>query len=324
MAGIGPVLGYLATRLVYACVIIALLTVIIFAITQVLPGNAARMILGNYQSQETLKALEEKLGLNQPLPVQYWHWASHLLRGDLGESLVMNRPVGPIVLQAIGNTLRLAALSMMSVIVVGITFGVISAVAHRRFLDYAISVVSFAGISLPEFFWGILLIIVFAGSLRILPAAGIGDLTNPIDIVRHLILPVMTLTFTLVAHVARQTRSSMLDVLRSNYIRVAHAKGLGEWRIISRHALRNALLPTITVLALDFGYLVGEIAVVETVFGYPGFGRLMVYAIQQRDLPMIQACGLIATATYALMNLLADLLYAYFNPRIRFGSSGDA
>lgn len=315
---------YLLRRLLYASGIIILLTLIIFGITQVLPGNAARMILGNYQSQETLQALEEKLGLNRPLAVQYWHWASHFFRGDMGESLVMNRPVAPIVLQAMGNTLRLATLSMVSVILVGITFGVIGAVAHRGVLDYIVSLVSFAGLSLPEFFWGIVLIIVFAGSLRILPAAGIGDLHSPLDVIKHLILPVMTLTFTLVAHVARQTRSSMLEVLRSNYICVAHAKGLSSWRVISHHALRNALLPTITVLALDVGYLVGEIAVVETVFGYPGFGRLMIFAIQQRDLPIIQACGMIATATYALMNLVADFLYAYFNPKIRLGSYGKA
>jgi peptide/nickel transport system permease protein len=312
-------IGYLLRRLMYTVVIIVLLTLVIFGITQVLPGNAARMILGSYQSQETLKALEQKLGLDQPLPTQYWRWASRFLHGDLGDSLVMNRPVAPILSQAIGNTLRLASLAMLSVVFIGITFGVAGAVAHRRFVDYALGLLSFTGLSLPEFFWGIVLIIVFAGSLRMLPAAGIGDIHNPVDLLRHMILPVATLTFTLVAHVARQTRSSMLEVLRANYISVARAKGLSPWRVISRHALRNALLPTITVLAFDFGYLVGEIAVVETVFAYPGFGRLMILAIQQRDLPMIQACGMVATATYALTNLTADFLYAYFNPKIRIG-----
>ena len=317
-------LRYVFHRVTYLVVILVVMTAVIFGLTQALPGNAARMILGSYQSEEVLHALEQKLGLNDPLPVQYWRWASRFAVGDMGDSLVMSRPIAPIVVQALGNTLRLAILSMLSVIVVGIAFGAIGAIQHGRLLDYILSVVSFAGVSLPEFFWGILLIVIFAGYLRVLPPAGMGDLGNPVNWLSHLILPILTLTFTLVAHAARQTRASMLEVLQSNYVRVARAKGLPEWVVILKHTIRNAMLPTITVLALDFGYLVGGIAVVETVFAYPGVGRLMVYAIQQRDLPLIQACGLIACATCTMMNFVADLLYAYCNPKIRFGSLSEA
>lgn len=315
---------YFVQRLVYVALILAALTVVIFLITQALPGNAARMILGSFQSEEALRALEQKLGLDQPLVVQYWNWVSHFVRGDMGESLVMNRPVAPVVFNALGSTLLLALPAMAVVILFGIGFGVLGGVKRDSRLDHALSVVSFAGISLPEFFWGIVLIMLFAGYFKLLPSSGKGEFgQDPIGAIKFLVLPVMTLAFTLVAHVARQTRSSMIDVLQSNYIRAARARGLPERLIILRHALRNALLPTITVLALDFGFLVGEIVVVESVFAYPGFGRLTVFAVQQRDLPLIQACVLILAAIYTLMTLVADMLYAYFNPRIRYGAASE-
>jgi peptide/nickel transport system permease protein len=316
---------YVLRRLVYLVVILALLTVLIFGITQALPGNVARMILGSYNAPETLRALEEKLGLNDPLAVQYWRWVRRFARGDLGESLVMDRPIGPVVGEAFGNSLALAMLSMVSVGVIGIGTGIVGALRHRRPADYLTSVAAFAGISLPEFFWGIVLIVLFAGYFEILPASGIGDAKDDwFTWAQHLVLPVATMTLALVAHVSRQTRSNMLDVLQSNYVRAARAKGLPERLVIRRHALRNAMLPTITVLALDVGFLIGDFAVVETVFAYPGFGRLTVFAIQQRDLPLIQACALLLAGAYCLATVAADLLYAYFDPRIRYGGGSDA
>ena len=313
-------LRYVARRLVYLAAILAVLTVLIFGITQALPGNVARMILGSYNAPETLQALEKKLGLNDPLPVQYWRWVKRFVRGDLGESLVMDRPIAPVLGEAFRNSLALAALSMVSVTVIGIGLGIIGALRHRSFLDYATSVAAFAGISLPEFFWGIVLIVLFAGYFEILPASGIGEAGDDwLTWAQHLVLPVATMTLALVAHVSRQTRSNMLDVLQSNYVRAARAKGLPERLVIRKHALRNAMLPTITVLALDVGFLIGDFTVVETVFAYPGFGRLTVFAIQQRDLPLIQACTLLLAAAYCLATVGADLLYAYFDPRIRYG-----
>ncbi len=316
---------YILRRLVYLVVILALLTVLIFGITQALPGNVARMILGSYNAPETLRALEEKLGLNDPLAVQYWRWVRRFARGDLGESLVMDRPIGPVVGEAFRNSLALAMLSMVSVGVIGIGTGIVGALRHRRAADYLTSVAAFAGISLPEFFWGIVLIVLFAGYFEILPASGIGDAKDDwFTWAQHLVLPVTTMTLALVAHVSRQTRSNMLDVLQSNYVRAARAKGLPERLVIRRHALRNAMLPTITVLALDVGFLIGDFAVVETVFAYPGFGRLTVFAIQQRDLPLIQACALLLAGAYCLATVAADLLYAYFDPRIRYGGGSEA
>jgi peptide/nickel transport system permease protein len=316
---------YVLRRLVYLVVILALLTVLIFGITQALPGNVARMILGSYNAPETLRALEEKLGLNDPLAVQYWRWVRRFARGDLGESLVMDRPIGPVVGEAFRNSLALAMVSIVSVGVIGIGTGIVGALRHRRAADYLTSVAAFAGISLPEFFWGIVLIVLFAGYFEILPASGIGDAKDDwFTWAQHLVLPVATMTLALVAHVSRQTRSNMLDVLQSNYVRAARAKGLPERLVIRRHALRNAMLPTITVLALDVGFLIGDFAVVETVFAYPGFGRLTVFAIQQRDLPLIQACALLLAGAYCLATVAADLLYAYFDPRIRYGGGTDA
>ncbi len=315
---------YIVKRLLYLIAILWLLTVIIFGITQVLPGNVARMILGQFQNPQSLAALEAKLGLNDPLPVQYWRWFSRAIRGDLGDSLVMNRPVAPLVIDAFGRTISLALISIILVTIIGIAIGVIGAVYHDQPIDHLSALVTFVGISVPEFFWGIVLILLFAGYFKLLPSTGYVPLSeNPLQWAQHLILPVATLTFVLLAHVARQTRSSMLDVLQSNYVRSARARGLPERAVILRHALRNALLPTITVLALDFGFLVGEIVVVEQVFAYPGLGRLTIYAIQQRDLPLIQATILITSAVYILANLLADLLYAYFDPRIRYGTLKD-
>jgi peptide/nickel transport system permease protein len=318
-------LRYVVRRLIYLAAILAVLTVLIFGLTQALPGNVARMILGSYNAPETLRALEEKLGLKDPLPVQYWRWMKRFVRGDLGDSLVMDRPIAPVVAEAFRNSVALATLSMVSVTVIGIGLGIIGALRHRSLLDYASSIAAFAGISLPEFFWGIVLIVLFAGYFEILPASGIGEAGDDwLTWAQHLVLPVATMTLALVAHVSRQTRSNMLDVLQSNYVRAARAKGLPERLVIRKHALRNAMLPTITVLALDVGFLIGDFTVVETVFAYPGFGRLTVFAIQQRDLPLIQACTLLLAATYCLATVAADLLYAYFDPRIRYGHGREA
>jgi len=197
--------------------------------------------------------------------------------------------------------------------------GIIAAIRHKTPPDHGISVVTLLGISVPEFFWGIVLILVFAGYLQWLPSGGAGDSATGAVSLKHLVLPAATLTFALIAHVSRMTRSSMLETLSSQYVLYARAKGLPERVVLIRHALRNALLPTITVLAIDLGLLIGGIVVVETVFSYPGLGRLLLFAIERHDLPLIQATILVVAAIYCCANLAADLLYAYFNPRIRYG-----
>jgi peptide/nickel transport system permease protein len=243
----------------------------------------------------------------------------------MGESLISEQPVASFLFPALGKTLVLAAATIALVAVLGIGLGVVAAVREKGVVDYLSALVAYAGISLPEFVWGIVLVLVFAGYFQVLPATGVGDPRAPLGVrLAHLVMPVATLTLSLVAHVLRQTRSNMLEVLRANYVKAARSRGLTERRIIFRHALQNAMLPTITVLALNVRFLVGSVVVVETVFAYPGFGRLMTFAIQQRDLPMIQGCALTVAVICCLMNLVADMVYAYLNPRIRYGGAGAA
>jgi peptide/nickel transport system permease protein len=313
-------LAYILRRVVYILFTLALISVIVFAITQILPGNVAKMILDQYATPDSLRALEAKLGLNDPYHVQYWRWASQFLRGDLSNSLIMDQPIGPILWPALGRSAILALFSIVAVTVLGLGLGIVAAVRHNRPVDHAVSVFTFLGISVPEFFWGIVLMLLFAGYFRWLPAAGYVPLADGFwPWLSHLLIPVATLTFTLLAHVSRLTRSSVLEELQSSYVRTARAKGLPERVILVRHALRNGLLPTITVLALDVGWLIGGIVVVETIFAFPGVGRLLMFAIQRRDLPLLQVTILIVTSVYCLANLAADLLYAYVNPRIRYG-----
>lgn len=314
---------YVVKRIAYIALILVVMSLLIFAITQILPGNVARMIAGQFASPESIKAIAIKLGLDEPLALQYWHWASGVLSGDLGRSLIMERPVGPLVRTALANSAVLAAISFVLVVVVGIGLGVVAAIRHNGLLDHCISIFTYFGISVPEFFWGIVLVLVFARYLQWLPSAGAADSDAGLGLwLAHLVLPAATLTFTLIAHVSRLTRSSMIEVLRSQYVLNARAKGLPERVVILSHALRNALLPTITVLAIDVGWLIGGVVVIEAVFAYPGLGRLLVFAIERHDLPLIQASILVITAIYCVANLIADLLYAYVNPRIRYGGAG--
>lgn len=315
---------YVLQRLAYLVAIVVVMSMLVFAATHVLPGDTAVLILGQYATPDALAALREKMGLNEPLPVQYWTWAIGFIQGDMGESLVMEQPVAPIVMAALEKSIVLAALAMVCVTVVGVGLGVVSAVWRGTFVDHAASMFGYLGISVPEFFWAIIFVLLFAGALRWLPSSGYATLDDGLwPFLSHLILPVVTLTLTLIAHVLRMTRSSMLDVLHSPFIKTARAKGLPERAVILRHALPNGLLPTITVLAFDFGWLIGGIVVIESVFGYPGVGRMLIYAMERHDLPLMQAIILIMTVAFTLANLIADLLYAYVNPRIRYGRAID-
>lgn len=312
---------YVIKRLIGIVAILAVMSVLIFGITQVLPGNVANVLAGQFADEATVKAVELRLGLDAPAYLQYWRWASQILVGNLGTSIVMERPVGPMIWEAFLSSALLASIAFVLVAVFGILLGVIAAIRQDKPSDHAISLFSYVGISVPEFFWAIVGIIVFARYLGWLPSGGAGDLSKGfLNWASYLVLPVLTLTFTLIAHVSRLTRSSMIETLRSQYVRNARAKGLPERVVIGRHALRNALLPAITVLAIDVGWLLGNIVVVEAVFSYPGLGRLLLFAIERHDLPLIQAGILLIAAVYCLANLIADLLYAYFNPKIRYGS----
>jgi peptide/nickel transport system permease protein len=315
-------IAYVIRRLILVGVVLTAVSVLVFAITAILPGSVAHMILGPFASPEQVRAIELKLGLNDPLWLQYWRWVSRLASGDLGHSLLMDRPIGPMLWEAFSRSLTLTIASFVIIAIIGVTLGVIAALRHNRPLDHVVSIGTYLGIAVPEFFWAIVVILVFAVTLGWLPASGYEPMSGGFIIwLQHIIAPTLTLVFAHLAHVSRLTRSSMIEVLKSPYVTAARAKGLPERVVVLQHALRNALLPTITVLALDVGRLMGGIVVIETVFAYPGLGRLLVFSVQQRDIPTLQAAILVVAAVYALANLAADLLYAWLNPRIRYGRS---
>lgn len=312
--------AYITRRLAFVVLVLVAVSMLVFGVTTLLPANVAYLILGSFATPEQVHALELKLGLTDPVWQQYLRWAGGFLTGNLGESTLMNRPVGPMLLEAIQRSLMLTGASFVLIAIIGVGLGIAAGLRHGRPLDHGVSVATYLGIAVPEFFWAIVVIIVFASWLGWLPASGYEPISAGVwEWAKHLIAPTLTLVFGHLAHVSRLTRSSMIEVMQSPYITAARAKGLPERVIVLHHALRNALLPTITVLALDFGRLMGGIVVIETVFAYPGLGRLVVFSIQNRDLPTLQAAILVVAAIYALANLLADLLYARFNPKIRFG-----
>ena len=312
--------AYITRRMILIALVLVAVSILIFAITTVLPGSVAHLILGPFAPPEQVQALEQKLGLTDPFWRQYLRWAGAVVSGDLGESMLMNRPIAPLLMEALGRSLVLASVSFVLIAVIGIGLGVIAALRHGRPLDHAVSIATYLGIAVPEFFWAIVVIVIFAAWLGWLPSSGYEPLSTGFLVwAKHLIAPTVTLVFAHLAHVSRLTRSSMIEVMQSPDVTAARAKGLPERVVVLHHALRNALLPTITVLALDFGRLMGGIVVIETIFAYPGLGRLVVFSIQNRDIPTLQAAILVVAAIYAFANLVADLLYALFNPKIRFG-----
>ena len=311
-------LAYLIKRLLYILLILLAVSIVVFAITQVLPGNAAVMILGEFATPEQLQAIEQQLGLDQPAYVQYWRWLSGILQGNWGQSMKMSRPVLPVVLGALQNSLYLAIPTLILVVFLAIPLGALAAVYRGNAFDLGLTLLSYLGVSLPEFVTATLLLAFIARpELGIFPSGGFTPPSeNLMDSIRSIVLPIGALAIILTAHISRQTRSEMVDVLQSDYVRSAILKGLPRSTVLIKHALRNALMPTITVVALDVRYLLGGIVVVEEVFAFPGIGRLVVFAVQNRDLPLIQACVLMLAAAAAISSLIADILYAYVNPRI--------
>ncbi|MGH2560814.1 MAG: ABC transporter permease [Thermomicrobiales bacterium] len=312
--------AFVLRRLGSLVLTLLLLSIIVFGITQLLPGNVAQMILGPYASEDTQAALEEKLGLNEPLAEQYVAWLGGFVRGDWGESLRLSREIRPILLLRLQNSAYLALSSLIGVAVFGIGLGVIAGVRQNRPADHVISIFAFIGISLPAFVSGSMLIILFAGGVwSILPGSGY---TPPSEDVREwltrLVLPTITLMLLLLAYVIRMTRSSMIEVLSANYIRTARLKGAPERTVVVRHALRNALLPTVTVIAMNIGWILGSVVIVEEIFAYPGVGSLILFSVNNRDLPLLQATVMAVGAVTGLANLAADVAYVYLNPRIRY------
>lgn len=298
---------------------LAVVSLVVFGITQVLPADAAVMMLGENATPEALAAVRERLGLDQPVIVQYGRWLAGVLRGDFGFSLRTGQKVAPVMLEALGRSLLLAALSIGLMLLIAVPLGIVAAVRRGRLADLVVSLMSYVGVSLPEFVTATLAVLLLADWLQLLPATGyVPPTEDPVRGLKHLVLPVLTVSVILVAHVSRMVRSELVDVLHADYIRAARLKGLDARTVLFKHALRNALLPAITIVALDVGYLLGGIIVVEEIFALPGVGRQLIVAIQNRDLPAIQAGALIMAATYSAVNFLADIAYAALDKRIQY------
>jgi peptide/nickel transport system permease protein len=312
---------YLARRLVLLLPVLAGVSIIIFMVLHLSPGDPAEIMLGSQATTEDLARLRADLGLDEPLHVQYARWLGHVARGDLGRSLWMKRPVLGEVLTRLRATLLLTASALLLSTVVGIGLGVAAAMRPHSMLDRLSAVASLFGASMPSFWLGIVLMVVFALWLGWLPASGMyaphsgGDLR---DLLSHLILPAVTLAAASVTIVARLTRSAMLETLEQDYVRTARAKGVSERAVVLRHGLGNALVPIVTVVGVQAGYLLGGAVLTETVFAWPGIGTLMVQGILARDFPLVQGCVLVVALSFVLVNLAVDLLYAWLDPRIRY------
>ncbi len=310
---------WLLRRLLLVFYTLLVVSILVFAITQVLPADAAVTLLGENASVEALAAVRSRLGLNDPVWLQFWHWIAGVAQGNLGVSMRTGQPVGPTMLIALSRSLLLAVCSIGLMLVVAVPLGVLAALRRGKAADLGVGLVSYLGVSVPEFVTATVVLVVLADRLQWLPATGYVPLTeNFWDGVRHLVAPVLTVSIVLVAHVSRMVRSETADVLSSDYVAAARLKGLSGRVVLLRHVLRNALLPVVTVVALDVGYLLGGIIVVEEIFAIPGIGRQLLVAIENRDLPAMQAGALIMAATYAFANFLADLAYAFLDRRIRY------
>lgn len=312
-------LAYLLRRLGAIVIVLAIVTLAVFGITMVLPGNAALMILGEHATAESLAAMERQLGLDRPIWVQYGTWVRGVLHGDFGMSLRLSLPVAKVVGEAFWNSAWLALMALAAVTVIAIPLGALAALRRGSVWDLVIGLFSYVGTAMPEFVTATLLLILFASpEWPVMPAGGfVAPSEDFADFLRHAVLPAGTLGLILMAHISRQVRSEMSEVLASDYIRAARLKGLRGRRVVWRHALPNSMAPAVAVISLDIGYLLGGIIVVEEIFAWPGLGRTLIYALQNRDLPVIQAITLLLAVVYALSNLIADLVIAWLDPRVR-------
>lgn len=308
----GGFLGFTIRRILAAIPTLFGVTVIVFLMVRMLPGDPARVLAGLEASQEEVNRIRAQLGLTQPLPVQYEIFLMRLARGDLGRSITTQAPVAAEIASRLPQTAILAAIATALAGILGIVSGI--AVSSRQYTatDYVVTLVALAGVSIPVFWLGLMLMLVFAVGLHLVPAGGYA---GPVS----LILPSITLAAFSLAIVERMTRSSMLESLTQDYVRTARAKGVAERVVVYRHALRNALIPVVTVIGLQFGTLLGGAVLTETTFAWPGLGRLLVGAIAARDYPIIQGVVLLFAVTFLFVNLTVDLIYGYIDPRIKYG-----
>ncbi len=313
---------FLLKRLGLALITLFLLSVIIFSISTVLPGNVGRAVLGPFATQESVDALNEQLGADRPVVEQYVDWAGGLLHGDLGTSLTTQVPAWDLLHPALSNSLKLAFVAFLICVPISIVGGVIAGLRYGRPTDKAITIAGLSFAAMPEFVTGIILILIFSIWLGWLPVtAQWEEGANVLTQAKYLLLPAITLTLVLFGYIARITRAGMIEALDSDYARTAYLKGLPSSVVVRRHLLRNALLPTIAVVAVQIGYLVGGLVVVEVLFNYQGVGLLIYEAAREKDLSLLTAGVLVVGTVYLVVTLIADILYAVLNPRIRLGGA---
>ncbi|MBL4916537.1 ABC transporter permease [Szabonella alba] len=312
----GHVWKMVGQRLALGVLTLFIVSVVIFGATELLPGDLARELLGQSATPETLAALRAQLGLDQPAPVRYWNWLSAFLQGDFGVSMANRRPISDLISARLGNTIFLALYAAALAVPISLTLGILAALWRNSIFDRAANVGALSAISFPEFFVAYILVLwlaqtgLFPSMVRINPTTEFGDKLY------MAFLPALTLTLVVTAHMMRMTRAAIINLLASPYIEMARLKGLSPMRIILRHAVPNALAPIINVVALNLAYLITGVVVVEVVFVYPGLGQLMVDAVSNRDIAVVQAVALIFAAAYVLLNLLADVLSTLSNPRL--------
>jgi len=310
---------YLLRRLLTAVPIILLITAVVFAVMQILPGDPAVMLLGTEATEASLAATRERLGLNRPLHVQYLSWLGDVLRGDLGRSMIDNRPVTTAIANAFPVTLQIALISLVMALLVGVPAGIVSAVRRGGVADAVASLVALSGISLPGFWAALLLVYVFALQFDWLPSSGFVRPSEDLwGSFLSSLLPAVALGLRPAGVFMRLLRSSMLDVIRSDYVRTARAKGVGANLVVMRHALRNALVPLVTVLGVEFSALLGNVVVIDTIFAIPGFGRLIYNSFLRLDFVMLQSLLLLFALIVIAVNFLTDLSYSLLDPRIRY------
>lgn len=311
---------FIARRLGLMLVTLWLMSLFVFLISSVLPGDVARTILGQTATPEAVAGLREQMDLNHPAPVLYVRWLTGFVTGDWGRSHSLQSPITAVLPNRLFNSLVLTFAALIVIVPLSILLGLAAAMRRDRFLDRAISVSSLSLMAVPEFVSGILLVTTFGVWLGWFPTTSVAAGNNPLTSPIHLVLPVASLSLVFFGYVARMMRASSITVLESAYVRTAILKGLPLRSVLVRHVLRNALVPTITVVMSSIGYLIGGLVVIETLFGYPGLGGLLLYAGLQHDVPLLQACVMVIAVIYMLGNLAADLLYAFMNPQIRYGS----
>ena len=316
-----PILRLVAGRVLFSILTLLIVSLIVFSVLEVLPGDVATRILGRDATPEALDLLRAKLGLDDPAPVRYLHWLAGLLSGDLGQSLVSSRPVTEILAPRIYNTILLSAYAFLLYLPLTLVPALIQAVRRDRPVDHAFSVLTLVLLSVPDFLLATILLFTFVVVVPVLPAISLVDhSSSAVDYLRAMTLPALTLAIVMAVYAVRMLRDNLIEVLDSDYVRMAELKGLSAKRVLLRHALPNALVPTLNITALNLAYLVGGVVVVEKVFSYPGFGSLLVDSLQLRDLPVIETTVMIAALVYVGANLVADIAAILLNPRLRTAS----